>query len=158
MADIKQEFGSSTAITITLASLTATPARGSLAIDNATNKFLDAIVFLAIELQTGTPASDQAINVYVYGSEDGTNFTDNSLGTDANITLRSPTNLKLVEIINTPDSGGVTYKSHPISIAKAFGGVMPREWGIVVENKTNITFSATEGDHTKTYTGIFATV
>ena len=157
MADIKQAFGTSTALTLTLASLAQAAARESTAVDNSTDKFLDVLVQLNIKLQTGTPASDKAINIYVYGSEDGTDYTDNASGSDAAITLRDPTNLRLIDIINTPDSGGLTYKSHPLSIAAAFGGVMPRKWGIVVENKTNIAFSATEGDHTKEYSGIFAT-
>ncbi|KKL83382.1 hypothetical protein LCGC14_1975290 [marine sediment metagenome] len=157
MANIKQAFGTSTAITLTLASLAQAAARECTAVDNTTNLFLDVLVHLNIKLQTGTPASDKAINIYVYGSEDGTDYTDNATGTDAAITLRSPTNLRLIGIINTPDGGLLTYKSHPISIAAAFGGVMPRKWGIVIENKTNLAFSATEGDHTKEYSGIFAT-
>lgn len=156
-ADIKQAFGTSTAMTCTLASLTEGSARECTAVDNTTDKFLDALVHFNIKLQTGTPASDKAINIYVYGSEDGTDYTDNATGSDAAITLRSPTNLRLIAIIHTPDSGGLTYKSHPINIAAAFGGPMPRKWGIVIENKTNITFSATEGDHTKEFSGIFAT-
>ena len=157
MANIKQEFGASTAITITLASLAEAAARKSAAVDNGTDKFLDVLVQLNIKLQAGTPASDKAINIYVAGSEDGTDYTDNYTDGDAALTLRSPTNLRLIGVIDTPDSGGLTYKSHPMSISAAFGGVMPRKWGIVVENKTNIAFSATEGDHTKEYSGIFAT-
>ena len=118
---------------------------------------LDALVQLNLKLLTGTPASDKAIYIYAYGSEDGTDYTDNATGTDAAITLRSPTNLRLIGVINTPDVGGLTYKSHPMSVAAAFGGVMPRKWGIVIENKTGLAFSATEGDHTKEFSGIYAT-
>ena len=34
-----------------------------------------------------------------------------------------------------------TYTSEPLSVAAAFGGVMPRKWAIVVENRTGIAFS-----------------
>ncbi len=155
MADIKQPWGTSTAITITLASLAEGAARECLAVDNTTDKFLDALVQINIKLQAGTPASEKQIRLYVYGSEDGTDFTDNATGADAAITLRSPTNLVEVKPIQAPDAGGVLWKSHPINIAAAFGGVMPRKWGIVVLNKTNIAFSVTEGDHSKTYSGVF---
>lgn len=158
MADIKQAFGTSTAITITLGTpLTNGSARESVSIDNDSDLFLDALVLVSVQLASGTPSGDQSIYVYAYGSEDGTNFTDNATGSDANITLRSPTNLRLIGVISTPDSGALTYDSHPMSVAAAFGGVMPRDWGIVVENQTGLSFGSTEGNHTKTFSGVFAT-
>ena len=156
-ADIKEAFGSTTPIVIFLASKAEGTARESTALDNGSDLFLDVIAHVNIKLQTGVPASEKAIKIYGYASEDGTDYTDNASGTNADIALRSPTNLKLVDIINTPDSGGLTYKSHAFSIAKIVSTGMPRKWGIVVENKTNITFSATEGDHKKQFSGIFAT-
>lgn len=155
MADLKQAFGASTAITCSLASKATTTARESTAVDNASNLFIDVLVYLAIKLQTGTPSSEKAVYVYVYGSEDGTNYTDNATGSDANITLRAPSNLRPLGVIATPDAGGLTYKSGPMSLAAAFGGVIPRKWGIVVLNSTGVTFSATEGDHAKSYTGVY---
>jgi|SRR6185369_6557802 len=157
MANIKVAYGTSTGITCTLASLASASARECTAIDNTSNLYVDALVYVACKLQTGSPSSDKAIYVYAYGSEDGTNYTDNATGSDAAITLRSPTNLKLLGVINCPDSGALTYKSGPMSVAAAFGGLLPRKWGIVVRNVTGITLSATEGDHTKTYTGVYYT-
>lgn len=160
MSEFKIKYATSTALTCTLASLAsgATTARESTAIDNTTNLYDDAMVYLAIKLQAGSPTDDKAIYIYAYASEDGTNYTDNTTGTDAAVTLRSPTNLKLVYAISTPDSGGLTYKVVIPSIASAFGGILPRKWGIVVHNYTGVAFSATEGDHSKTYTGITYTV
>lgn len=155
MADLKQAFGSTTAITATLASLADNAARESANVDNGTNLFLDVMVYLAVKLQTGTPSSDKSVYVYAYGSEDGTNYTDNATGSDAALTLRVPTNLRPLGVILTPDSGGLTYKSGPMSLAQAFGGVVPRRWGIVVLNKTGIALSATEGDHVKSYSGVY---
>ena len=155
MADLKQAFGSSTAITCSLASKADGTARASTSVDNGTNLFLDVMVALAVKLQTGTPSNDRAVFVYAYASEDGTNYTDNATGSDADITLRNPSNLRPLGVINCPDSGGLTYKSGPMSLAQAFGGVVPRKWGIVVENRTGVTLSATEGDHSKSYTGVY---
>lgn len=152
MATIKSLYGTSTSITITLASLASGSSRESAAVDNTTNLFLDALVYLAIPLATGTPAGDKAIYVYAAGSEDGTNYGDNATGSDAAITLRSPTNLRLIGVINTPDSGAVTYKSHPISVAAAFGGFLPRKWSIIVQNATGLALGTT--GFTSTYTGI----
>jgi len=155
MADLKQAFGASTAITITLASLASASARQSAVVDNASNLFLDVMVNLSVKLASGSPGGERTVYVYVYGSEDGTSYTDNATGSDAAITMRSPTNLRPLGIINTPDSGALTYKSGPMSVAAAFGGVIPRKWGIVVVNNTGLALSATEGDHAKTYTGVY---
>ena len=94
MADLKTGFGGSVAVTCTLASLATGAARECTAIDNTVNKYMDALVYLAIKLQTGTPASDKAIYVWFYASEDGTNYGDNATGSDAALTMRSPTNLR----------------------------------------------------------------
>lgn len=155
MADLKQAFGPSTAITITLASLASASARQSSVVDNSSNLFLDVLVYVAAKLQSGSPSSDKALYVYAYGSEDGTNYTDNATGSDAAITLRVPNNLRPIGVISAPDSGALTYKSNPMSLAAAFGGVIPRKWGIVVLNSTGITLSATGGDHAASYTGVY---
>ena len=160
MATRALSYATSTTITITLASLasSATASRESTAIDNTSNLYLDAMVYLAIPLQTGTPANDKAIYVYFYGSEDGTNYTDNATGRDAALTLRVPTNLRGPWIISCPDSGALTYKTVIPSVASFFGGEMPRKWGLVVNNYTGTTFNATEGNLIKTYTGIKETI
>lgn len=160
MADRKLAYSSSTSLTLTLASLasSATAGRESTAVDNGTNKYLDALVQVHAKLQTGTPANDKAVYIYAYGSEDGSNYTDNATGSDAAITLRDPTNLKLLGVIACPDSGALTYKSHPMSVAEAFGGVLPRKWGIAVRNYTGVALSATEADHAYRYTGVYETI
>ena len=157
MANLKQEFGTSTSITITLNSLaaSATEGRESTAIDNTSDKFLDALVNVTVKFVAGTPSSATAVFVYVYGSEDGTNYTDNATGTDAAITFRNPTAMVLLGTIPIPTSGALTYKSHPMAVAKAFGGVMPRKWGIAVMVDTGVNLDST-GNSAK-YTGIYAT-
>lgn len=158
MADRKIAYATAASITITLASLAQAAARECTAIDNGTNKYTDSALYLAMKLQTGTPASDKAIYIHGYGSHDGTNYGDNATGSDAAVTLRVPHNFVTLKAVSTPDSGGLTYKAFIPSVALAFGRRLPKKWGVVVENKTNITFSATEGDHTKEYTGIYETV
>ena len=148
----KIAFASSTPITITLSSLATSAARQSTAIDNTATLFLDALVYVAVTLSPGTPASAKSVNIYAYGSEDGTNFGDNVGSADAAITLRTPTNLRLIGVLATPDAGGVTYRTNPLAVAPAFGGVLPRKWGIVVENATAISFTATTS---ASFTGLF---
>ena len=157
MSVIKKEYGASTAITITLASLAHSDNAGreSDAVDNGTNKFIDAFVQVAIKLAAGTPSADKAVYVYAYGSEDGTTFTDNATGADAAITLTDPPNMKLIGVIRCPSAGALTYESQPMSVAKAFDWILPRKWGIVVRNNTNVAFDTT--GHAAKYSGIYFT-
>ena len=155
MANIKQAFGTSTSITITLNSLasSATAGRESTAIDNSSDLFLDALVTVILNVGAGTIANDKCAYVYAYGSEDGTNLTDNATGSDAAITLNAPTNLRLVHVIAMP-TASLTYKA-VFSIAAAFGGVLPRKWGIVVRNYCGIALNSS--GNSATYSGVYAT-
>lgn len=157
MADIKQGLASSAALTITLASLasSATAGRESTAISNATNLYLDALVQVKVKLATGTPANDKAVYVYAYGSEDATDYGGDATGTDAAYTQKDPTNLRLLGVIACPDSGALTYRMNPVSVASAFGGALPRSWGIVVRNYTGVALDSTGNE--ATYSGIYAT-
>lgn len=159
MADAKIAYSASSNVTITLQNLASTlgTARESDAIDNTTNKYFDALIMPIIKLSaTGSPAGDKTVNIYAYGSEDGTVYTDNATGSNNNITLRSPTCLKLVGVVACPDSN-VTYEGGPFSVAYAFGGVLPKKWGLVVENRVDVAF-ANDTDSRITYTGIYSTV
>lgn len=156
MSTRKIAYAASVGITCTLDSLANAGARECTAVDNGTNLYLDAILDINIPLAAGTPtANTAAINIYFYSSEDGTNFLDNATGADAAVTLRSPTNLKGPAVFPTPDSGGLTYKCLIESVARMFGGLLPRKWGFVVQNSTGLAFST---GCTKTYTGITETI
>jgi hypothetical protein len=157
VADIKAKFGSSgQTITCTLASLTNNSARQSTEIDNSTNLFLDALVFLNIASPSASTSTTGFVNVYAYGTVDGgTNRTENAGASDAAITLTVPANARLIGVINVV-ANSTTYKAGPFSVAAAFGGVLPEKWGIIVENKTGGTLNSTEGNHFKNYQGVLA--
>jgi hypothetical protein len=160
MSNIKQEFGAESTFTITLASLasSATAARESTAINNSSDKFSDALVKLRIEVGAGTISNDRAVHVFAYGSVDGgTTYTDLATGTDAGITLRDPSNLRLIGSIFVPTQS-LAYVGGPWSVASAFGGRLPEHWGIVVRNFTGIALHSTEGNHKKLWQGIYHTV
>jgi hypothetical protein len=158
MASRKIEYGASTSITATsLASVASGSAASGAAVDNSTNKYLDAVLSGAIALAAGTPSGDKCINIWIYGSEDGTNFGDNAAGTDAAVTMRSPSNLRGPFVLSTPDAGGLTYKIPPLSVAAFFGGLgLPRKWGVVVENKSGVALAASGSS--LTYSGVYETI
>lgn len=157
MAVTKITYGTSTAITCTLASLasSATAGRGSAVVDNTSNLYDDVLLYIAVKTSSSALANDKACYIYLYGSEDGTNYSGSSAeaeGTDAAVTVDSPSNLILAGVIACP-AISVTYRK-VISVAPAFGGVMPRKWGFVLRNYTGQALDSTEGNHTKSYTGI----
>lgn len=139
-------FGTSTALTCTLTGLasSATVGRQSTVVDNTSALAVDALVTVGVSTVASAPASDKAVYVYVFGSEDGTNFDmdDAAPGaTDAAYTINAATNLKGPVTISCP-TASKTYRK-TFSIAQFFGGVMPRKWGIVVCNQTNNALGAT---------------
>ncbi len=159
--DVLKAYVNGGTFTCTLASLasSATAGRESTVVDNSSTKYLDALVQLNVKLQTGTPANDKAIYVFAYASADGgTTYPDAVTGANAAITLNDPTQLPLLGMIYAPAAGGLTWKGGPWPVARCFGGVMPEKWGIVIRNYTNVTLSATEGDHAKLWQGIYETV
>ena len=161
MASVKVAYGTSTAITCTLASLASSSSagRGCAAVDNTSNLFDDALVTVAVKTSSSALANDKACYIYVYGSEDATNYNGSSAeaeGTDAAVTLDSPTNLLGPVVLACPATS-TTYKT-VFAIAQFFGGNMPRKWGVVVQNYTGQALDSTEGNHQKTYTGVTYTV
>lgn len=153
--DIKQKFGTSNqAFTLTIASLTSGSARESTAIDNSSNVFQDALVQVKIKSAGSGTSGTGYVNIYAYATADGgTTYSDGCTGSDAAVTLTSPTNLKLIGVLNVV-ANATTYKSSPFSVAAAFG-VLPDHWGIVIENKTGATLDATGGNHAAFYQGVY---
>lgn len=152
----KSQYGTSAqAITCTLASLASGSARGSTAIDNTTNLFLDSLVTVKIKTgATGSVAADY-VAVYAFATTDGgASYSEGFAGTDGAFS-GSVSNLRLVGIIACP-AATTTYTMVAASVAAAFGGVLPDHWGIVVLNKTSAALDATEGNHTKQYQGAYA--
>jgi hypothetical protein len=170
MAANKIAYAASAALTILLNGLVGASARASAFVDNATNLYVDALVSIKFTLNaTGTTGDHGCVNVYAYASEDGTTYgpfggpagKEAIDGTDKAITVNfspAPSTLwglriGLVQI--QTGAAGVVYVSPPFAVAQAFGGTMPRRWGIVVENRCGIAFAGT--GCTASYTGISST-
>ena len=154
MADVKLKYGTAATITISLSNLANNAARQSVVVSNATDLYLDNLVVM--KLKTGNTGSSATgfINIYVYGSaNEGTTYSDGATGSDAAITLTSPPNVRTIGIINAV-ANNVTYVGGPYSVAAAFGGMLPKQWGVIVENKCGASLSITEGNHGKLRQGI----
>ena len=156
MADIKGAYGSPTTITITLTSLAAGAAREGAEVDNSSNKFLDALVWVQAKGDNSGSAGNSLWKIYAWSSPDSTYYPDAVTGADAAITLNDPTQLKLIGVVYA-DAINTSFKSDGFSVAAAFGGKLPKYWGIVFVNDTSFPLTGTGGDHIVTYQGIYAT-
>jgi hypothetical protein len=153
--DLKGKLGTASTFTCTLASLANNGARQSTAIDNTSDLFDDVQVVVKVKSAGSSTSATGYVNVYAFGSVDGgTTYTESAGASDAGITLTSPTNARLIGVINVV-ANATTYVGGPMSVASAFGGKMPDHWGIIVENKSGAALDSTEGNHAKQYRGIY---
>ena len=142
MAALQGSYGTSNqSLTITPGALANNSARGSAAVDNTSTKHLDALVMVTILSGSSGTASTGYVNVYAYGSVNGgSSYGGESAGTDAAVTLTSPPNSRLIGVINVV-ANSTTYRGPIMSVAAAFGGILPAFWGIIIENKTGGTLT-----------------
>jgi hypothetical protein len=163
MADRKLVYANSASITITLTSLGAAAYRESTAVDNGTNLYLDA--FVGGITQIGTLSADGQLEIYAYGSWNGTSYTGGVTGADAAITWGTTGGvdsyndliaLGVASCDTSDDNDDVEWG--PFSIAAAFGGRLPPKWGIVVKNSTNATLHATGTNNAVAYRGVYETI
>lgn len=152
VGDVGVRYGTDTAATITLASLASAAARQSDVIDNSTNEYVDYLVTVKLKTGASAPTADKAAYVYVTAGN-GTIRAENAGATDAAITLSSPSNATRVGLVSMP-SANTTYYAGPFSVAAAFGGTVPKDFAIVVENRHGQALTSTAGDHAVYYTPV----
>ena len=134
--NIFQNYGTADqAITITLNSLTSATQRQSVYLSNTgTYPYTDAQIQVGIVTASGASTSGY-VDVYAYGSSYGTSlFTDVCTGTDVAYAGNLANLIKLGRINFTAASQ--TKYGGPWSLALAFGGTPPQNWGIVVDNES----------------------
>lgn len=155
-SDIKSKYGTSNqSISITLASLANAGARSGLAVDNTTDLFLDALVQIKIKSGASSVLSSGYVEVYAYATADGGTTYPEGAGTDVGVTLTIPPNIRTIGRLNVV-ANATTYKSSPMSVAAAFGGILPDHWGIIIENQTGAALDSTGGNHAALYQGVLA--
>ena len=158
MSDVKVAYTDVIPIACTLTSLAVGGARESDAVDNKTStKYLDALVRLKTKTATGSVVTS-TIELYVWGSLDGTSFPDNCDGTNSGVTQVVPPNTEWLGRICCP-TASTAYVSNAFSVCKKLGVLaLPPYWGVIVLNNSNTILSATAGDHVLSYVGIYQTI
>ena len=154
MATATLNYATAATITLTLAGLTNTSFRQSAVVDNTTNKYQDAHLGGSIQVGT-TPTDKSTIEVYLYGTFDGTAYTAGASGSDAAYTADGEELLLVpAQIIQVDTTTDQDYVWGPVSVAAAFGGYMPSKWGVVVKNATGVTLNATGTNNITKFIGI----
>lgn len=151
MGTIKQQFGSASALTVTLASLASDTAliagRQSAAVDISAAIAIDYLI--GGKITTGTsPTAARQIEIWAAGSYDGTTYAAGAGASDANF---SPTGekaqMRLLAVIDTDSTSNHTYEFGPVSLAAAFGGVLPAKFAVFVVHNTGVALHATGSNH-----------
>lgn len=164
--DVSLQHGASAALTITLASLasSATWVAGQESTAVATgDPVLDYLVAGKVTVGT-SPTANTQIQVWAYGSYDDTpTYPDTIDGTNSAETLTSAairnaalTLLAVMDVDATTSDR--TYWFSPTSLAAAFGGVLPKNWGVWVTHNTGVNLNSTGSNHALSYTPVYATV
>jgi len=148
-AEIKAKFGSSTAMTITLASLatsTVGVGRQTTLIDNTTNRYRRIQVYFRVTTGT-TPTANKSIRFFLVKGDDpaASNIrTDNAGASDAGLTVVTADQVYAVATSSTSDQayrGSFTIENPG------------PEWGLCVVHDTGVNLNATGSNHSIRYVG-----
>ena len=153
MTTLAMNYASAATVTITLTSLANGSYRQSAVVDNTTNKYVDALIGGSIQVGT-SPTNGNTISVFVYGTFDGTLYTGGASGSDAAYTNAEEVLFRLVSVIPVTSTSNKDWIFGPVSVAQAFGGVLPSKWGVVVLNSTGATLNATGTNNTIKFIGV----
>ncbi len=154
MADVKANYPAASDVTITLASLASDTnllaGRESTALDNSSNLYLDYLV--SGKITTGTsPTTARSIQVFAVGSSDGTTWPDVFDGTDSTETITSANHknsiCRFIAEMATDNTSDRVYHFGPVSLASAFGGVLPVKVVFFVVHNTAVALNSTAGNH-----------
>ena len=140
-------------ITISPASLANNSARESTAVDNSSNLFLDADLYVNIKTGASGVLATGVVEVYLYCSHDGSTYPDVVTGSDAAITLVNPPNVIFIGVINAVANATSYDKTFP-GIGAIMGGKVTKKWGVALVNKTGAALDSTAGNFSAKFTGI----
>lgn len=158
MAEIKLKYGEPReTLSITLDALADDAYRQSLVVENTYKRYFDALVQLQVNVTAGAPAGDKNCLVYAYGGAGGgAPFSGGASGLNeefGSVVGQLISNCPLLGIV-TLDAASEVFTSDVFSIASAFGGVVPDEWGIIVMNQSGQVLAA--ANNKAWYQGILA--
>lgn len=136
-----------TLVTTALQSLASSATAGwqSAQVDNTGTIYIDALVQVVLDFANTAPANDKVAYVYVAGGLTTGVLSNPASGVEGAITLLDVTanaqNLRLLGVIPYTTADEVA-ESSPMSVANAFGGVMPNFWSVIVVDYSGAALAA----------------
>lgn len=144
-------FGSSTAMTITLASLatsTTGVGRQSDMIDNSTAREMLVRIWAKIKQGTSPTGNRTAAFYLLTGDAHGTpHRTDGAGASDAALTVQNAPLIGVIRNLGSPSTGDNMYGEFLVRVAAP-------TWGIAVVHDTGVNLDSTGGNHWLRYTVI----
>ena len=115
---------------------------------STTGNTTDHQITVAVALGATTPSATTMVNIFAYGSIDGTTWpggsatSENTVGSDVALTLNAFGNNTVFLGTIPCHTASITIKSKPFSVAAAFGGTLPAKYVVVVQNQSGIALAA----------------
>lgn len=141
--------------TTPLASSTADPPAGreSNTIDVVTADVID--IWVGGKITVGTaPGANTYIRVYFCPSYDGTTFAGGATGSDADLTPKDVSVLRLAASIRVPSTTNNVTFAWGVSAAEVFGGSLPPKFNVFVTQNTTAALNSTGSNHELKYRAI----
>lgn len=146
--EIKDKFGTSTALTVTIASLANLAGRQSTLVDNTTARYQDLLLFVNVKT-ANSPNAYSTVEVYLIRSDnDATEHRDDGAGTaDAALT---PLNAQMIGSLRSSSAPGTGEALKGSFLVHRPGP----EWGVAIFNRTGQALDATGSNHWVRYAGL----
>jgi hypothetical protein len=142
-------YSSATSMTVTnLNSLASSATAGwqSAVVDNTSNLYFDAIVQVKVDMANTAPANDKCLYVLAYGGAESGVYGNPASGSEGSLTITNITNtgqnLRVLGVMPYTTADEVI-ESSPMSVAGAFGGILPPYWGVAIINYSGAAIAAT---------------
>ena len=147
MAETKITYSADTAITWTDNTLAADAWSNTANVDNATNLYVDVLVGGFCGLDSTTAVAGETIDIYVTanysdtatdvgGARDAAYGLDGLQVPDTDFIQANVRFLTSIGLHGTPTTD-MDYHWGPIGIAQMFGGVMPKDFQLLIHNNTS---------------------
>lgn len=145
MSRIRPHFGPVGNFEITLNGLNPGSARSSALVANHESRYIDAVCQFAIKPAGGSFGDRYAVFFFAWGAadENAPVFPAGITGVDQPLSVALET-LSLRPIGSLYLVGSGVQVTPPMSVAPAFGNVLPPVWGVLVVNRCNVALDATE--------------
>lgn len=140
-------YGSPQTLTLTSSGLASTAGllvgRQSNVADNTSTLNIDHLVGGKL-VTTATTVINTQIQIWLFGSYDGTSFAAGAGAGDSGFTpdVGAKNLMRLLTVIPNITTTAVTYAWGPFSVAQAFGGILPIKWGIFIVHNTGQNLAA----------------